>query len=148
MICKRKHLLQRRHEKLKVILLSVALISITLFAEGQQTPLNPGSYRVYSPFILNPGITGSKDFTAIDLAGVIQGDNKSYLLSANTRLSKLVTGYFNTPGTKAFTNIGLGGALFNDVIGTSRSIGALASVSYQLPVGSNNTSFVSFGATL
>jgi len=133
---------------MKRVLLFCAFLFSLCALEAQQTPFNPVSHRIFTPFIINPAITGTKDFTTIDLAASVQGDNMSQILSGNGRLSKMIPGYFSSPGVRDFTNIGVGGSLFNDKFGTSHSIGLIASVSYQVPLDARNMSFVSFGASV
>lgn len=115
-------------------------------SDGQQIPLNPVSYRIFSPFIFNPAISGSKDFFSLDLIAGVKGNDKSQIISGNTRLSKKIPGYFSSPGATEFTKIGVGGFLFNDMNGLSRNIGAGASGSYHLQLDKQALSFISFGA--
>jgi type IX secretion system PorP/SprF family membrane protein len=112
---------------------------------AQHTPYTPISNRVFTPFIINPAIAGSKDFMAIDLAATIQRDDFSQLLSSNSRIAKRGPRYFGAPVGKSFTNIGVGGALFNDHSGPSRNIGVSAAASYHIPLNDKNISFVSAG---
>ncbi len=112
---------------------------------AQHTPLTPISSRVFTPFIINPAIAGSKDFMAIDLAATIQGDDFSQLLSSNSRIAKKGPRYFGAPVGKSFTSIGVGGSLFNDQLGPSRNIGASAAAAYHIPLNDKNLSFVSAG---
>lgn len=51
---------------------------------------------------------------AIDLAATVQGEDYSQLLSSNTRIAKKGPHYFGAPVSKSFTNLGVGGALYND----------------------------------
>ncbi len=118
---------------------------ITQSISGQHTPLTPISNRVFTPFIINPAIAGSKDFMAIDVAATIQGDSYSQLLSSNTRLAKKGPRYFGAPVGKSFTNFGVGGALFNDQYGNSSNLGITATAAYHIPVNENNLSFISGG---
>jgi type IX secretion system PorP/SprF family membrane protein len=112
---------------------------------AQQTPLTPISNRVFTPFIINPAIAGSKDFMAIDISAVIQGTDMSQLLSGNTRIAKKGPTYFGAPVSRSYTRFGGGVALFNDVIGPSRNIGFSAAGSYHLPLDDKNLSFMSVG---
>lgn len=129
----------------KVLLILFPVFSFSV-SDGQQTPFNPISYRVFTPFIFNPAIAGSKDFFSIDLIAGSMGKNKSQIISGNTRLSKKGQNYFSSPGATEFTNIGIGGFLFNDMNGLSRNIGAGASGSYHLQLNKQALSFISFGA--
>ena len=112
---------------------------------AQHTPLTPISNRVFTPFILNPAITGSKDFMAIDLAATIQGENYSQLLSSNTRIARKGPRYFGAPVGRSFTNFGAGVALYNDQNGNSRNLGITAAASYHIPLNENKLSFISGG---
>ncbi len=124
----------------------IALLTLTgVKASAQQTPLTPISNRVFTPFIINPAIAGSKDYLAIDLAATIQGEDYSQLLSSNSRIAKKGPRYFGAPVGKSFTSVGVGGALFNDQSGPSRSLGANAVVSYHIPLNDNNIAFISAG---
>jgi type IX secretion system PorP/SprF family membrane protein len=132
---------------IKKILLILFLAFTLKVSEGQQTPLNPVSYRIFSPFIFNPAITGSKDFLSADLIAGSTGKNKSQIISGNTRLSKKGQDYFSSPAATKFTNIGLGGYLFNDLNGLSRNTGAGLSGSYHVQLDKQALSFLSFGAS-
>jgi len=114
-------------------------------ASAQHTPFTPISNRVFTPFIINPAIAGSKDFMAIDFAATIQGEDYSQLLSSNSRIAKKGPRYFGAPVGKSFTSIGVGGTLFNDQFGPSRNIGASAAAAYHIPLNEKNLSFISAG---
>ena len=117
-------------------------------ATAQQTPLTPISNRVFTPFIINPAVAGSKDFMALDFAAVIQGSDMAQLLSGNTRIAKKGPRYFGAPVSKSFTPFGIGIALFNDVNGPSRNIGISAAASYHMPLDDKNLSFLAGGIAL
>jgi type IX secretion system PorP/SprF family membrane protein len=114
---------------------------------GQQTPDFPLSYRIFSPFIFNPAIAGSKDFTSVDLLFSNYGKSNSQLASGNLRLSKSHKEYFSSLSTPEFTNIGVGGYLFNDYNDLSRNIGIGGTVSYHLQLDKNAISYLSFGVS-
>ena len=128
----------------------LTLITANLFslAVAQQTPLNPLSYWVFTPYVYNPAMVGSKDFLTLDLNAAFQGDSRAQILSGNTRLSKNKPGYFNSPKLKEFNGVGLGGSLFNDLNGSAHNIGLSAAGSYQITLGSKGLSFLSFGASV
>ena len=130
---------------IKTTTLIALFILISFRAAAQHTPLNPISSRVFTPFIINPAIGGSKDFMAIDLSATVQGEDMSQLLSGNTRIAKKGPRYFGAPVSKSFTNIGIGGTLFNDQFGPSRNIGASLALSYHMPLNDKKISFVSGG---
>ena len=135
--------------KLKqLILICTVTFLISLSLSGQHTPLNPISNRVFTPFMINPAIAGSKDFMAFDLAATIQGDNFSQLISGNTRIAKKGPTYFGAPVAKSFTQFGAGGSVFNDVTSPSRNIGASVATSYHVPLNDKNLSFLSGGLAI
>jgi len=117
-------------------------------AIAQHTPLTPISNRVFTPFIINPAIAGSKDFMAFDLAATIQGNDFSQLLSGNSRIAKKGPRYFGAPVAKSFTQFGAGASIFNDVSGPSRNLGFSVATSYHLPLNDKNLSFISGGIAL
>lgn len=127
----------------------IALFTLAgIRASAQHTPLTPIASRIFTPFLINPAIAGSKDFMAIDLAATIQGEDYSQLLSSNSRIAKKGPRYFGAPVGKSFTSIGVGGALFNDKSGPSRNLGASAAVSYHIPLNDKNISFISAGLAI
>lgn len=130
---------------IRIFLTVFAFVAYSGHSIAQQTPLNPISNRVFTPFIINPAIAGSKDFMAIDLSAVIHGTDKSQLLSGNTRIAKKGPRYFGAPVSRSFTQFGVGAALFNDVIGPSRNLGFSAAASYHIPLNDKNLSFLSVG---
>lgn len=132
----------------QLILICSVTVFISLSLSGQQTPLNPISNRVFTPFMINPAIAGSKDFMAFDLAATIQGDNFSQLLSGTTRIAKKGPTYFGAPVAKSFTQFGAGGSIFNDVTSPSRNMGVSAAASYHVPLNDKNLSFLSGGLAL
>ena len=131
----------------RVFLLSFFLFSLNSLL-AQETPVNPVSYRVFNQFIFNPAITGSKDFFSLEAIAAFQGKYKSQILCANGRIAKPAPAYFSSHQITDFTNIGVGGIVFNDVNDTSKSIGISASAAYHIPLNDSETSFFSFGATV
>ena len=101
------------HTKLvKINLLFLALFAIVCSATAQQTPSTPISNRVFTPFIINPAIAGDKGFMAIDLSAIIQGTDKSQLLSGNTRIAKKGPTYFGAPVSRSYTQFGVRNLIF------------------------------------
>jgi type IX secretion system PorP/SprF family membrane protein len=133
-----------------VIRVLITSLAVNLFysSVAQQTPLNPLSYWVFTPYNYNPAIIGSKDFLAIDFNAAFQGKSSSQVLSGNTRLSKTKPGYFSSPEFKEFNSIGIGGSVFRDINDPSHNIGINAAGSYQKPLNTKKLSFFSFGASL
>ena len=111
-------------------------------------PLNPVSYRIFSPFVFNPAMAGCKDYSSINVIAAFHNKTTSQILSGDTRLSKKGPVYFSSPETKQFSNIGIGGAFFNDLNNASRNVGGAFAASYHIPVSKNNLSFLSFGGTI
>lgn len=91
---------------------------------------------------------GSKDFLTLNFNAATKGKSRALILSENTRLSKPVPGYFSSPELKEFTNIGIGGSVFNDLNGSSQNIGVSGAVSYQIPLNTRELSYLSFGASV
>ena len=133
---------------LNKILLILFLVFIFNVSHGQQTPLNPLSYWVFTPYIYNPAIVGSKDYLSVDLSASFQGKSNTQIISGNTRFSKTSSGYFSSPDIVEFKNFGIGGSVFRDFNDLSRNIGASIAGSYQIPLNTRNLSFLSFGASL
>jgi type IX secretion system PorP/SprF family membrane protein len=130
------------------MLLIVAATNISYISVAQQTPLNPLSYWVFTPYIYNPAMVGSKDYVTLDFNAAFEGKSNAELLSGNARLSRTKPGYFSSPQLKEFNSVGLGGSIFNDKNGNSRNIGINAAGSYQIPLSNKNLSFLSFGAAI
>jgi len=133
---------------IKITSLVFTFIIVLNDAISQQTPATPISYKVFTPFIINPAVAGSKDFMAIDLSATIQGEDKSQLLSANTRIAKKGPRYFGAPVSRSYTQLGVGAALFNDVAGPSRNLGFSAAASYHVALNDKNLSFLSGGIAI
>jgi len=131
----------------RILLLCIFVSSFSI-SYGQQTPLNPITYWVFTPYVYNPGMIGSKDFISVGINAAFQGNSNSQLLSANRRISKTSSGYFSSPDIVEFKNIGVGGSVFRDMKGISKNIGVSASGSFQIPLNTRKLSFLSFGATV
>jgi type IX secretion system PorP/SprF family membrane protein len=137
--------------KIPVVKSVLSFLILVLFfnpAAGQQTPLYPISYRILSPFIFNPAIAGSKDYSSVDFISGWQGKSNSQIISVNSRLIKQEPGYFMSPVIKKFSNIGIGGYLFNEKNSPFQNIGFSAGCSYQIPLDRQSLSFISFGAAV
>ena len=132
----------------KRILLLLAFVSAFYFAKGQQTPLSPVSCWVFTPYVYNPAIVGSKDFFSIGLNAAFQGNSNVQLISGDTRISKASSGYFSSPEISEFKNIGIGGSIFKDINGISKNIGISGSFSYHMPLNVSQLSFLSFGISI
>jgi type IX secretion system PorP/SprF family membrane protein len=132
---------------IKILLFILILSFPFITSDGQQTPDYPVSYRIFNPQIFNPAIVGSKDYFAVDLIAGKYGESNSQILSGNSRLAKPQAGYFSSSALPEFTNIGLGGFLFDDYSGLSRKIGIGGSASYHFQLDKDALSFLSFGVT-
>jgi type IX secretion system PorP/SprF family membrane protein len=138
--------------KSKILCIKTGLITMLLallpaLLTGQQTPQYPVSYRIFSPFIFNPAIAGSKDFFSADILASVYGNTSSEVASGNLRLSKPQKGYFSSPVSPEFTKIGVGGSIFNESNDLSSMTGISGTASYHLQLDKNSLSFVSFGVT-
>ena len=112
---------------------------------GQQIPINPISYRIFSPLVYNPAIAGSKDFFSTDFIAGFQGKSSSQLISGNARIMKRVPGYTLSSKTAKFTNFGVGATAFNDKSDSMLTAGISAVLSYHIPLGQSSLSFLSIG---
>jgi len=129
------------------VLLLLVLTFYFYPSDGQTTPQFPVSYRVFNPVIFNPAIAGSKDFFSIDLLAGKYGESNSQLLSGNARLTKKAPEYFSSYNSPEFTNIGIGGYLFNEKTDSIRTLGISGTGSYHIQLDDNALSFLSFGVT-
>lgn len=130
---------------------SIILIALLFFGSlcsAQQTPVYPYSYRIFSPFIFNPAIAGSKDFASIDLITGWQGESNSQIISGNARISKKMPGYFTTTEMKEFSNFGMGASFFNEMNSTYHNMGVNATVSYHVALNKKALSYLSYGVTI
>lgn len=117
---------------------------------GQQMPFNPVSYRIFTPFLFNPAIAGSKDYLSVDMLAGFKGKSYSQALSGNTRIVKKVEGYKTLGNTYSFTNIGTGVSAYNDYNSSdsTHNAGITAGGSYHIPLDNKALSFLSVGASL
>ena len=134
----------------KKILLVFLVLPWACCAFGQQMPFNPVSNRIFTPFVINPAVAGSKDFLSFDLLAGFSGQSNSQMISGNTRLSKKTPGYGDTGSVYSFTNIGTGGFAYNDYNSSdsTHNAGFAATASYHIPLNSKALSFVSIGASV
>jgi type IX secretion system PorP/SprF family membrane protein len=134
-----------RIEKRAVVLLISTSFIISSF--GQQTPQFPISHRIFTPFVFNPAIAGSKDFFSVDFSAGKSGKANSQLLSGNMRVTKPPANYALTQPIPEFTNFGVGGYLYNDFNGTTRNLGFCVAGSYHLQLDKSALSFLSVGVS-
>jgi type IX secretion system PorP/SprF family membrane protein len=114
----------------------------------QEMPVRPISYRIFSPFILNPAIAGNKDFSTLEMLFGSYGNSYSGLVSGNLRISKTNREYTLSEPTNKFTGFGAGAFLFNEKDDNSTNTGAGLSFSYHLQADKDALSFLSFGVTV
>ena len=132
----------------KRIFLLLSLAFTISKTDGQENGNYPVSTKIFSPFIFNPAITGSKDFLSVDIIGSFRKNFNSQVICENSRLSiKKTSGYFSSIDDKKFLNIGLGSSIFTVLNGSSRNTGISGSISYHVPLGNTAFSFLSFGTS-
>jgi type IX secretion system PorP/SprF family membrane protein len=119
-------------------------------SSGQQMPFNPVSYRIYTPFLINPAIAGSKDYFSLDMLAGFCGKSYSQIVSGNTRITKKVLGYLPSGRTYSYTNIGTGFSGYNDFEtgDSTHNAGISAALSYHIPLNKRALSFLSIGASV
>jgi type IX secretion system PorP/SprF family membrane protein len=129
----------------KKVIFSLILLFFFNASQGQETPYNPVSYRIFTPFLFNPAIAGSKDFFSADLLAGWSGKNRSQLLSSNTRYAKLAPEYISSYIPPEFTNIGFGAAIYNDLTDYLHTSGITITGSYHFPLDKKKLSYISAG---
>jgi len=129
----------------KLVLLFIGSMTFSLLS-AQQIPSNPTSYPVFTPFLINPAIVGSKDVNQLNLMLKANGSPGSQMVNYSSRIqnSKMVN---DSPETLSFSNIGIGGYIFHDMLRNSRNIGAGVSAAYHIPLGVDKVSGISVGAS-
>ena len=98
---------------------------------GQQSPFEPFSYRIFTPEVFNPAITGSNDFTRVTFISGISRSNNSQVLSGNTRLRTNGDRPWNLPDISHFTNFGIGGFIYHNTFDSLSNVGGALSASYK-----------------
>jgi type IX secretion system PorP/SprF family membrane protein len=131
------------------LLIIICVASCFYPLTGQQMPFNPISYRIFSPFILNPAIAGSKDFFSTDFICGFTGKSYSQILSGNARIAKKGPKYLESTTTKSYTNIGVGGSAFNEFnnLDSTHTTGLNLALSYHIPINNKGLSYISIGAS-
>jgi type IX secretion system PorP/SprF family membrane protein len=130
-----------------VLFLFLSISSFSL--NGQEIPIYYHSQYLLNPYLINPASIGSKDYSSINLSvrqisERIAGSPKTQLLSYNSRL-KSPKGK-RKPGT-IFSNIGIGGYLFNNTSGVLHKTGFGLTYAYHIPLSKDYLQYISFGAT-
>ncbi|MCU0363442.1 MAG: type IX secretion system membrane protein PorP/SprF [Bacteroidales bacterium] len=126
---------------------ALAALLLLAPAKSQDNSFNPFPFWVYSPYIYNPAMTGTKDFVSVDLNGLFLGSINTQVAGGSARFSRTSSGYYNSPDILEFRNAGIGGSVVHGSQGPSRNIGADFSASYQIPLSTRNLTFLSFGAS-
>jgi type IX secretion system PorP/SprF family membrane protein len=131
----------------KKVFPTLLYLCVCMISHAQMIPFNPISYRVFSPFILNPAIAGSKDFFSMDLLAGFTGQANSQILSGNARIMKKLPGYMEAPPIETFSNFGVGASAFNDYQpqNNTRTAGGSAVFAYHVPLDVKDLSFISVG---
>src|SRR5512140_790617 len=125
------------------------LLFLCLNSIGQQMPFNPISYRIFSPFLLNPAIAGSKDFLSTDFIVGFNGGSHSQIVSGNSRIAKKGLNYYQSKSADSFTNVGIGASAFNDFNAgdSAHTAGGSIALAWHIPLNKESLTFLSFGAS-
>ncbi len=125
------------------------LLALCDFATAQKYAAYEGYY--FSPFLINPAITGSEIYPVADLCVKRQWTGftdapTTYRLSGNYRIGKYdfydPKGFVNKGPLKIAERVGIGAALFRDNNGPANYTGGLISYAYHMPIGyETNLSF-------
>lgn len=131
----------------RIIYFIFSLLFFPYFLSGQQSPFYPLSYRVFSPAVFNPAITGSHEFPLLTFTSGITHFNNNQLLNGDLRIQKR-TADFSGFDNVHYSRFGIGGFLFHNDYNSTRKIGGALSASYHLPLDDKNLSFLSFGMSV
>jgi hypothetical protein len=131
----------------RVVVAGLIIYSLSGPVSGQVTPYHPVSYRLLTPFVFNPAIAGSKDFSSIDYSYSNYRRAGSQLLSSNLRIPRSEGKYYSTLSNTQYTGLGVGAYVFDDHTPEWRNTGAGASLSWHLQLDRQAISFLSFGIT-
>ncbi len=125
--------------------------SFGFHASSQEIPVYYHSQYLLNPYLINPAIAGSKDFSILTLSARqnverIAGAPKTQILSFHTRIR-------NYRGMKEgilkrgseFSNIGVGGYVYNDASGPLRKVGFQATYAYHVPLSKESIRHLAFG---
>jgi type IX secretion system PorP/SprF family membrane protein len=133
-----------------LLIIGIFEILIPIKAKSQEHPLHFHSQYLFNPYLVNPAIAGSKDFNNINISirqylSQIEGAPRTELITGHTRLRKPTKGYTWSYRNPGFTNIGIGGLLYNDMFGGFRRLGAEITYAYHVPLNRAAFSHLSFG---
>jgi type IX secretion system PorP/SprF family membrane protein len=127
---------------------TLTLLFLSAFMTGasaQESTFNPVPFWIYTPYIYNPAMVGTKDYLTVDMNALFKDKINTQILGGNARFSKTGTGYSSSPDIMEFRNTGFGASLYHGVSGPSRNIGINAAASYQIPLSLRKLSYLSFG---
>lgn len=137
-----------------ITILILAFLSIwTDSGNAQEIPVYYHSQYLLNPYLINPAIAGSKDYSRLNLsvrqtAAKIAGSPKTQILSYQTRLRKFLN--LNKDAIKRgseFSNVGLGGYIYNDASGPLKKVGFQLTYAYHLPLSRESIHYLSFGVS-
>ena len=133
-----------------IIVLGIIGLLMPIKTMSQENPLHFHGQYLFNPYIINPAIAGSKDFNNINISvrqyiSKIEGAPKTQLICGHTRLRKPAKGYTWSYRNPGFTNIGVGGLLYNDIIAGFRKLGVEITYAYHVPLQRAAFSHLSFG---
>lgn len=120
---------------------------------GSQCQVNPVYYHsqyLFNHYLINPAYAGSNTDLLILLSSRqnlenIEGSPQTQILSLHSRIPYFGRVKERTQAKPAFSNIAVGGYLFNDSDGPFRKTGFQATYAYHLPLESDFLSNLSFG---
>ncbi len=127
-----------------IYLLCILFLSMRI-SSGQEILIKPVSFRVFTPFIFNPAITGSRDYSSVDLITAFQGESNAQLISAETRMTGIQPGYFSSGDMITYKNTATGTYVFREKNANFTNSGVAATVAYHIPLNKKSLSFLSFG---
>jgi type IX secretion system PorP/SprF family membrane protein len=139
--------------KRNFIYLFFLFILITVLVPGLQCQVKPVYYHsqyLFNYYLINPAIAGSNTYPLILLSSrqnvqYIDGSPRTQILSLHSRIPYFGKVKKLTQPKPAFSNIAVGGYLFNDSDGPFRKTGFQATYAYHLPLISDFLSNLSFG---
>jgi len=134
----------------KIIVMSLLWVSILFSGQAQQMPLY--SQYMMNGFLLNPAVAGSEGYTVLNLTAREQwiglpSSPKSHAISGQTRILKnsfINKGHsirLHQKSASRSGKIGLGGYIFNDVIGPISRTGFQATYAYHIRMKRKQLSF-------
>ncbi len=123
------------------------LLMLATLLSAQEVPFYPISYRLFSPAIFNPAITGSHDFSQISFITNLTRSHPGQTLNGDVRLPVSNKQKRPEPDALVFSNFGVGGYFFHEAINSYNYSGLAVSGSYHIPITRDHLSFFSVGIT-